>query len=382
MSESSKYHSFTAADIERYYKGQMPATERHALEKAALDDPFLADALEGYAFTSTPLADLEVIQTGLKNRADKKSIPLFPNKYSWLQVAAFFLVLAGAGWLLVNTDLFRKNDLALAPRAKETKQEKTTGKAPARDVSSAAPPEPQERVQEESHTTASAPVASPQKGTLPASSAASRRPLTASDQAETDKAKTGATAENNTSEVTQQTTLNSRNAYSNSLPPSAKTKDGADDVVNRTRRADSISAPAAVSGRAAGIEVKKDTEKTVNVTMQPLPEKLEEVIVVGKNVSPKSKRAVSRLPIEPAQGWEKYNSYITENLQEPEDIRDIGLSGEVELSFDITKEGEPTNIKVEKSLCTGCDAEAVRLVREGPKWKKKKEQKGRIAIHF
>ena len=34
-------------DIERYRKGELTPSEMHALEKKALSDPFLADALEG-----------------------------------------------------------------------------------------------------------------------------------------------------------------------------------------------------------------------------------------------------------------------------------------------------------------------------------------------
>jgi hypothetical protein len=32
----------------------------------------------------------------------------------------------------------------------------------------------------------------------------------------------------------------------------------------------------------------------------------------------------------------------------------------------------PVNIKVLKSLCERCDQEAIRLVKEGPRWKRKK----------
>ena len=48
MSESPGHKIYSAADIERYYNGLMSASERHALEKAALEDPFLSDAFEGY----------------------------------------------------------------------------------------------------------------------------------------------------------------------------------------------------------------------------------------------------------------------------------------------------------------------------------------------
>ncbi|MCS3795748.1 carboxypeptidase regulatory-like domain-containing protein [Niastella sp. OAS944] len=39
---------YSAADIQRYVQGKLSAAEMHAMEKAALDDPFLADAIEGY----------------------------------------------------------------------------------------------------------------------------------------------------------------------------------------------------------------------------------------------------------------------------------------------------------------------------------------------
>jgi hypothetical protein len=73
------YHkeNYTAQDIERYYSGQMPAEEMHALEKAALEDPFLADALDGYKFTPTPAADIAGLKQALAERTDEtKVVPL------------------------------------------------------------------------------------------------------------------------------------------------------------------------------------------------------------------------------------------------------------------------------------------------------------------
>ena len=61
---------YTAADFERYYSGQMSDAEMHALEKSALEDPFLADALEGYSYTKTPVHDV----AELKERLSKKNI--------------------------------------------------------------------------------------------------------------------------------------------------------------------------------------------------------------------------------------------------------------------------------------------------------------------
>ena len=73
-----KQNSYTAKDIERYHSGELSPVEMHAMEKAALDDPFLSDALEGYAFTQTASSDLSTLQQRLENRIQKeKKKPVF-----------------------------------------------------------------------------------------------------------------------------------------------------------------------------------------------------------------------------------------------------------------------------------------------------------------
>ena len=72
MSKEQNIKSFTAADIERYHQGLMSSKERHALEKAALEDPFLADALEGYAnATFNVTEDIAQLKKRIDNRTGK-----------------------------------------------------------------------------------------------------------------------------------------------------------------------------------------------------------------------------------------------------------------------------------------------------------------------
>jgi TonB family protein len=83
---------------------------------------------------------------------------------------------------------------------------------------------------------------------------------------------------------------------------------------------------------------------------------------------------------EPADGWSNYDTYIANNLNIPENAREKqAIGGEVELSFEVDKNGEPVNIKITKSLCERCDKEAIRLVKDGPKWKRK-AKKGRTTV--
>ena len=48
MSRDNKNMIYTAGDIEQYLAGKLSPRQMHAMEKAALDDPFLAEAMEGY----------------------------------------------------------------------------------------------------------------------------------------------------------------------------------------------------------------------------------------------------------------------------------------------------------------------------------------------
>jgi TonB family protein len=85
-------------DIEKYLRGELSPTERHALEKRALSDPFLADALEGGESISMEefSSDLKFLQQNLDNRLDmddKKVVSL----WSWtMRIAAGLLILVAA----------------------------------------------------------------------------------------------------------------------------------------------------------------------------------------------------------------------------------------------------------------------------------------------
>ena len=83
---------------------------------------------------------------------------------------------------------------------------------------------------------------------------------------------------------------------------------------------------------------------------------------------------------EPVDGWSNYDMYLVNNLKVPESLRSKQSgAGEVELSFEVDKNGGPVNITVKKSLCESCDKEAIRLIKEGPKWKRK-ARKGRTTV--
>ena len=80
-------------DIEKYLKGELTPAQMHALEKEALQDPFLADALEGIQ----PLEpkdfseDVHDLQAALSRRIQKKNT----SGLGWVtRIAAGLIVLA------------------------------------------------------------------------------------------------------------------------------------------------------------------------------------------------------------------------------------------------------------------------------------------------
>jgi len=104
MANDNHIKNFTPTDIEKYHNGLLSPKERHALEKAALDDPFLADALEGYAVEGINVnADIAELKKRLAEKTEQaKVIPIQPQaglSFPWLRAAVMVILIAGAGVL-------------------------------------------------------------------------------------------------------------------------------------------------------------------------------------------------------------------------------------------------------------------------------------------
>ncbi|MDX1476649.1 MAG: TonB family protein [Saprospiraceae bacterium] len=98
-----------------------------------------------------------------------------------------------------------------------------------------------------------------------------------------------------------------------------------------------------------------------------------EEVVTGYRSSAKSKQSgdestAARALARPVGGERRYQRYLRQNLRIPEEARQSGIHGTVELEFTILENGRPGDIRVVRSLGYGCDEEAIRLVEEGPDW--------------
>lgn len=86
--------------------------------------------------------------------------------------------------------------------------------------------------------------------------------------------------------------------------------------------------------------------------------------------------------IAPVIGWTNYNNYLSTNLSLNPSVTDKKLHGDIEIEIRLDKSGNITNATVDKSLCKECDEEAIRLIKEGPKFevKNKKNRKVKIKV--
>jgi len=91
-------------DIEKYLRGELTPAEMHALERKALNDPFLADALEGAQLSGVEnfQADIASLQASLQNRLHSKSGKVV-SLWIWpMRIAAGLLVLAASTFIIYS----------------------------------------------------------------------------------------------------------------------------------------------------------------------------------------------------------------------------------------------------------------------------------------
>src|SRR5437870_2333846 len=107
MNDKTNDIIYTAQDIEHYFSGKLTPLQMHMMEKAALDDPFLAEAMEGYAGMNEKQWQHQL--AGLKNKFENKEgakvIPLVKRKNNWWKVAAAVILIGGISaiaYLMVN----------------------------------------------------------------------------------------------------------------------------------------------------------------------------------------------------------------------------------------------------------------------------------------
>ncbi len=114
-------------------------------------------------------------------------------------------------------------------------------------------------------------------------------------------------------------------------------------------------------------EIKPEDRKEVNVKMPIDAAQLSEVVVTGysgtgKTISPTVDLA------HPYGGNRAYKQYLERNKRYPEEAKTKKIAGRVTVEFVVESDGTLSNFNIVNGIGYGCDEELIRLIKEGPKW--------------
>jgi hypothetical protein len=419
-------------DFEHYYSGKMPKAEMHALEKAALDDPFLQDALDGYAFTKTPVEDVEALRKQLQPKKEQAKIIWYKQKSTlqFLKVAAVLVLFAGLGWILFPGKGDKEVEIAAVVKTAQPKEgisDRTSGiiqldstqskiaegpQPPAglnRTAPSAANPEFYKQNEENKMEKTSGAVAADDEDRSRTSE------ITAADTKDVDELKKRKREEEFFNEKipanktflrdqVKGTVVDKQGqpvAFANVKVPNTNTNVATDEngKFQLSNKENNSTIP--VSVHANGFEQANAAVSPSNtdnrIVLQENDKALSEVVVVGYGTTKKANRSAAptaeklksaptkynRIQLrngQPVDGWDDFDRSITEQMKTS---RPIDTTGEVVLSFDIDNYGAASNISVVKPLCDSCDARAKRMLQNAPAMKKiKRSKKVQAVVRF
>lgn len=437
MAENNTHIIYTAEHIEQYFSGKLTPPEMHAMEKAALDDPFLADAMEGYEeMRGKPWqAQLTAARTQITRKEnEQKATPVVVSFQWWKAVAAVLIVGGGVGlaYFFERSSSVNKENTTIAALTKDSATQADTSNMAVMPPAIKADSATRVVVIKDDH----APLIAQVKPHLqPAGKAATeteqlaveKEPLNAlADDKKQDEAKeliapapvATAPANNSVSqgrtEGFNNTSVGTAKGINTYKAPTlnnrfSATVTGPDNTplayANVLVLDENVGTYADAKGKfklAAADSILNVRVRAAGYMPQVYPIKsglsdnrivlAEQQVAANEVVQLKNKKAPGVMPkikvhldsvmnVEPEDGWYNYDTYLSNNLSP---AIDKNIHGEVEVIFDVQKDGTVSNVSIAKSLCAACDQEALRVIKEGPQWKVKKGKtdKGKVKVKF
>lgn len=427
--KNNHIRQFSEEEIQRYLEGKMSSSEKYAIEKAALEDPFLAEALEGYKNIGTQnlAEELGELRSRLHERSGR-DFGLLRKIRTWGSAAAAILILSGSvfTWYWFNTGdrrMAQQTDVGEKIKIVEESTDTTTISREAGNLDTV--PTRQKKIETKEMNTAKVPL------TKKDTTALSTTPLPAPAVIAS-----GVTDENldlRKSEITA--------AASERLPApverQAKRAPAGPEKKERALLKEPLAVPAATEGmikesnspgayvimgkitdelnhplpfvniqingspyrtysdargnfrlvtgdstlivnvKSVGYQPRQvDVSTHIPVNTIKLREKVElsPALAISKrsakDTEPGEKEEISgdEDEAEPVDGWAQYEIYLNNNIRTPELING-NAQGFVDLSFFVDKYGRLSDFHIIHSTCPVCSKEAIRLIKEGPKWK-------------
>jgi TonB family protein len=386
------------SQIRKYLAGELDAHAMHQLEREALDDPFLMDAMDGYSLQNTDQgAQLEELQSKLQRRVNKGKVYRMPSRVI-ITAAASVLVILSITYLLWPSGQpapVNKTALVLEKRSESQNHPDTIQKpvAPPQLAATMAVPPVADKTPEQARISPVSPANAQVR--LMAVTTAPDGTNTKTTGIDTAVHAPAIAAEKNDSNtimtlaaVKQPAAPNPEPAKMMRMAAIAKTAGKISGMVSNETNRPLAGVSIVIKGKNEGVktdskgkfslpgqdgelliisfpgydskEVTGDTHDSLNVFLRPADQSISEMVAIGFGKSLATQRIKTA---HPQIGWDKYNAYLKTIA-----IITAGKSGTVRLSFTVDGKGQLGNFKVTKTLSPDADEMAVSMVKNGPAW--------------
>ncbi len=407
MENDGKKRAYTFADIEKYVSGKMNTAEMHELEKAALEDPLLDEALDGYRNAFQP-GKPDILKKNLAAVNSKIAQRMTTSGASrndlWFRIAAAVLVILICGYLfkVFIKDHPTPTALPVAQDISKVVKDKTaiadsvsTGAGLIKNNTSGG---------KEIHTSPAAAQKDNISGTTigknnPATQNTTNNPPSTDGNSYSYSSNLPAPANIN-HEITpvnrsnkfikKEKTLASNDAYSNNrmammyfrgkvtdnkgIPISYTTVIINSRKQSRTDALGYFNLPYPDSAVNLTFIAANYTSKEIRMIAGEYKKIILETsrvnFIQNKNVNSAAEvRVINKNAAEPKDGWQKYLQYLTSQVSNS--VYDTGekVTGEIIVDFWIDQDGEPGNFTFEKTISEDVESAIRDLIINGPEWK-------------
>ncbi len=352
------HHKYNVEDIRLYLEGKLTPQQMHDLERAALNDPFLADAIEGmsqHGNNEQFAADVQELNARLNERVRRKRIvPITINNLWWKIAAVFLIVITGVAVIILTGENNKLDNVRVA-KTESKKEASGVPDSVSSDASAFSQPVT------DSPTTA---LSKDNKNTPPANRQSPPTPAKPP--------------------IVKKETVQNLQEVSSSRPVEdmehKQQVSEADSVmavegVAKQKAENNAEISKVLQGRAAGVDVQAaEVDDSV----------YDEVVIVGSGNRSNRTRALAadriKKRIIPGKGWDDFEQYILDSTKIA--TADSIYKGEEQLTFTIGDDGLPQSIKILRSVSPAHDKEAIRLLRNGPSWKVIEGKKRKVTLRI
>lgn len=423
-------------DIERYLNGDMTASEMHALEREALNDPFLAEALEGIdqAGTDSFLFDLKQLHNSVRQRTALRK-PKMISMWNWsIGIAAGLIILALSSVYIISIinadkkrDLLAQKKESPAPVSEEKKntvqkdslvtpleskpliaakgerknKDKQIAK-PKDNLGTAANPSGAGEVQRQADadTRGAEPIVST---TQPQEVVAEKSAPTDDSDEKLAKADLASGKEEAESKSRLRAAASKRSAVEPMSASKAITPNriASGRVISNDDKTGLPGVNVVIKGTSVGTvtdaegnyqiilpnevetlvfsfiglqstEMRASVDKPITVEMVNDTSQLSEVVVAGYAATNDSEFDTFEMA-QPSGGRKAFKQYLETQIQYPVQAIENKVEGKVTIEFSVDIDGQLKDFKVLKGIGYGCDEEVIRVVKKGPAWSPSKK---------